>query len=249
MTLSIAVPAMIDYGSEIFARVGCSEEEARRVAASLVGANLAGHDSHGVIRIPLYVDWALEGELTPNQILTRVVDAPSFAVVDGNFGFGHTVAPLAVDVGIEKAKATGLAAIALRNSGHLGRVGEWAERAAAAGFISIHFVTASGSVMVAPFASLERRFSTAPFCVGIPRGSEAPVVLDFATAIVAEGKVKVASQGGKPLPPNALIGPTANSQTIRRCSTARWRPMAPATSSTARARSAPSASIKVRDWL
>ena len=109
--------------------------------------------------------------------------------------------------GIEKAKATGLAAIALRNSGHLGRVGEWAERAAAAGLISIHFVTASGSVMVAPFASLERRFSTAPFCVGIPRQREAPVVLDFATSIVAEGKVKVASQGGKPLPADALIGP------------------------------------------
>ena len=114
---------------------------------------------------------------------------------------------MAVDIGVEKAKATGLSAISLRNSGHVGRVGEWAERAAAAGLISIHFVNAAGSILVAPFGGLERRLSTAPFCVGIPREGAAPVVLDFATSLVAEGKVNVASHGGKPLPPDALIGP------------------------------------------
>ena len=77
----------------------------------------------------------------------------------------------------------------------------------AQGLISIHFVTASGSVMVAPFGGLERRLSTAPFCVGIPREGAPPIVLDFATSLVAEGKVAVASRGGKKLPPGALIGP------------------------------------------
>ena len=129
---------------------------------------------------------------------------PSF---DGRFGFGQTVAPQAVDVGVEKAKAMGLAAISLRNAGHIGRVGEWAERAVPAGLISIHFVNARGSVLVAPFGGLERRLSTAPFCVGIPREDAPPVVLDFATSLVAEGKVNVASRGGKPLPPDLLIGP------------------------------------------
>jgi uncharacterized oxidoreductase len=95
----------------------------------------------------------------------------------------------------------------LRNAGHIGRVGEWAERAASAGFISIHFVNAAGSILVAPFGGLERRLSTAPFCVGVPREGAPPVVLDFATSLVAEGKVNVASRGGKPLPPDALIGP------------------------------------------
>ena len=117
------------------------------------------------------------------------------------------MAPMAVDIGVEKAKATGLSAISLRNSGHVGRVGEWAERAAAAGLISIHFVNAAGSILVAPFGGLERRLSTAPFCAGIPREGAAPIVLDFATSLVAEGKVNVASRGGKPLPPDALISP------------------------------------------
>ena len=144
------------------------------VSASLVDANLTGHDSHGVIRVPRYVDWVAQGDLVPNQSIERIVDTPVIGVLDGRFGFGQTMAPLAVDIGVEKAKAAGLSAISLRNSGHVGRVGEWAERAAAAGSISIHFVNAAGSILVAPFGGLERRLSTAPFCVGVPREGAPP---------------------------------------------------------------------------
>jgi uncharacterized oxidoreductase len=207
MTTHIPAQPLTDFCAEIFARVGCQSEEANRVSASLVDANLTGHDSHGVIRVPRYVDWVRTGDLIPNQSIERVVDTPVIGVVDGRFGFGQIVAPLAVDIGVEKAKATGLSAISLRNSGHVGRVGEWAERAAAAGLISIHFVNAAGSILVAPFGGLERRLSTAPFCVGVPREGAPPVVLDFATSLVAEGKVNVASRSGKPLPHDALIGP------------------------------------------
>ncbi len=207
MTIHIPADALTDFCAEIFARVGCAAEEARRVSASLVDANLTGHDSHGVIRVPTYVDRVRAGALVPNQSIERLVDTPVIAVLDGRFGFGQTTAPIAVDIGVEKAKATGLSAISLRNSGHVGRVGEWAERAAVAGMISIHFVNAAGSILVAPFGGLDRRLSTAPFCVGIPREGAPPVVLDFATSLVAEGKVNVASRGGKPLPPNAMIGP------------------------------------------
>ena len=98
-------------------------------------------------------------------------------------------------------------AIGLRNAGHIGRVGDWAEMAAAAGLVSVHFVNAAGSVLVAPHGGVDRRFSTAPYAVGIPRAGQAPLVLDFATSIVAEGKVLVASQGGKKLPADALIEP------------------------------------------
>ena len=205
--IHIAASALTTLVAEVFTRVGSSSDEAQRVAHSLVGANLSGHDSHGVIRVPRYVDWVRSGDIVPNQTVAIVVDTPALAVVDARYGFGQTVAPHAVALGIEKCKASGLAAVALRDAAHIGRVGEWAEQAAAEGLVSVHFVTAAGSVLVAPFGAVERRFSTAPFCVGIPRENADPVILDFATSLVAEGKVAVAAKGGKPLPDGALIGP------------------------------------------
>src|SRR5256714_1690438 len=139
------------------------------------------------------------------RLIDFVVDTPSLAVIDGKFGYGQTVTPQAVKVGIEKCKKAGLAAIALRNAGHIGRVGDWAEMAAAEGLVSVHFVNAAGSLLVAPFGGVQKRLSTAPYCVGIPRKGQDPIVLDFATSVVAEGKVLVASRGGKKLPTGALI--------------------------------------------
>jgi uncharacterized oxidoreductase len=192
---------------DIFSKAGCSAAEAARIAHYLVAANLTGHDSHGVARVARYVPLLRDGMLVADQKVELLVDTPVVAVVDGKFGFGQTVAPQAVEIGIEKCKHMGLAAVALRNAGHIGRAADWAEMAAQVGFVSIHFVNAAGSVLVAPFGSAERRFSTAPYCVGVPLAGREPLLLDFATSIVAEGKVFVASQGGKPIPNDALIGP------------------------------------------
>jgi uncharacterized oxidoreductase len=203
--VTVQVQRLIDFVAEVFTRSDSSPEEARRIATYLTTANLTGHDSHGVIRVPVYIRWKKMGSVVPDQTVERVVDTPSLAVVDGRFGYGQTVAPQAVRIGIEKCKASGLAAVALRNAGHIGRVGDWAEMAAAEGLVSVHFVNAAGSVLVAPYGGVERRMSTAPYCVGIPRQGQGPIVLDFATSIVAEGKVLVASRGGKKLPKGALI--------------------------------------------
>lgn len=202
---SVKAQALETFVRDIFLAAGCSAEESARIGKSLVGANLAGHDSHGVARVPRYVAWKQEGTFFADRTVKVVVDTPALAVVDGQFGFGQSTAPQAVKIGIEKCKAMGIAAVALRKSGHVGRVGEWAEMAAAAGLVSVHFVNVAGSVLVAPFGGVDRRFSTAPFCVGIPRPGGEPMILDFATSLVAEGKVFVASQGGKKLPPNALV--------------------------------------------
>jgi uncharacterized oxidoreductase len=191
---------------DIFVAAGCDAAEAGRIAAHLLGANLAGHDSHGVARVPRYVEWLQAGFIVKDQRVETVTESDSFALLDGGFGFGQTVAPQAVALGIAKAKRHGTAIIGLRNAGHIGRVGDYAERAIAEGLISIHFVNVAGSVLVAPFGGVERRFSTAPFAVGVPL-EDRPVVLDFATSLVAEGKVLVASNGGKPLPEGALIEP------------------------------------------
>jgi uncharacterized oxidoreductase len=203
--VTVQVNKLIDFVADIFAHAGSSDEEARRIGTYLTTANLTGHDSHGVIRVPVYIRWRNNGMIVPNQTIEVPVDTPSLAVVDGRFGYGQTVGPQAVKIGIEKCKASGLAAVATRNSGHIGRIGDWAEMAAEEGLVSIHFVNAAGSVLVAPYGGVERRLSTAPYCVGIPRPGLPPVVLDFATSIVAEGKVLVASRGGKKLPDGALI--------------------------------------------
>ena len=171
-----------------------------------MSANLTGHDSHGVIRAPRYVQWLREGKVVAGQNITIVHDTPTHAIVDGNYGFGQTVGPMAVDLGIEKAKAAGLSVVGLRHAGHIGRIGDWAERAAAQGLISLHFVNVFGGELVAPFGGVDRRFSTNPVCIGVPL-PEGPLILDFATSVVAEGKVLVASNGGKPVPPGALIEP------------------------------------------
>ena len=206
-TVTIKAKALEAFVADIFASAGCSPEEGRRIGRYLVSANLSGHDSHGVVRVPRYASQKKSGTVVADVVVEVLVDTPVIAVVDGKYGFGQTVTPQAVRIGIDKCRKNGLSAVTLRNAGHVGRVGDWAEMAAAEGLVSIHFVNASGSVLVAPHGGVDRRFSTAPYCVGIPRPGEEALILDFATSVVAEGKVLVASQGGKKVPEGALIGP------------------------------------------
>lgn len=201
----IAAETLSAVVGDIFRANGCDAAEADRIAHHLLGANLAGHDSHGVARVPRYVEWQKAGHVVAGQTAEVVTDGGAFAVLEGHYGFGQTVAPQAAALGIERAQQHGTAIIALRHAGHVGRIGAYAEQAIEAGLISIHFVNVAGSVLVAPFGGTERRFSTNPFCVGVP--TNPPVVLDFATSLVAEGKVLVASNGGKALPHDALVEP------------------------------------------
>ena len=202
---AIDAKKLTEFVRDVFIKAGCSQKEGTRLGESLVGANLAGHDSHGVVRVPRYLQWLAEGDFVADRTLQTVVDLPSLAVVDGQYGFGQSMGQQAVDVGIKKAKETGVSVVALRNTGHVGRVGEWAEQAAAANIVSTHYVNAPASLLVAPFGSIDRRYSTAPYAAGIPRPGKDPLILDFATSVVAEGKVLVASQGGKALPDNSLV--------------------------------------------
>ncbi len=206
-TTTVAVDMLRGFIARIFVAAGCDAEEAGRIGHHLVSANLAGHDSHGVIRVPRYVQWLQEGKVRAGQAPTVVAESANHAVLDGNRGFGQTIGPAAVDMGIAKARAAGLAVVTLRNSGHIGRIGDWAERAAEAGLVSIHFVNVGLGEVVAPFGGVDRRFGTNPFCIGVPQPGAPPLLLDFATSMVAEGKVLVASNGGKPIPHGSLIGP------------------------------------------
>ena len=225
--IHISAKRLSRFVADIFIKTGCSSAESQRIGRYLVSANLSGHDSHGVVRVPRYVQQKQSGAIIADQRIEIVVDTPVLAVVDGKYGFGQTVAPAATAIGIEKCQAMGLSAIALRNAGHIGRVGDFAEMAAAKNLVSVHFVNAAGSILVAPFGGIERRFSTAPYCVGVPRPGRTPLILDFATSVVAEGKVLVASQGGKQVPPNALIGPDGKAGNDPRLLYGRYEPTGP----------------------
>jgi uncharacterized oxidoreductase len=205
---AVLIPAdtLTAHITDIFRAAGCAAEEAQAIARHLVTANLRGHDSHGVARVPRYVEWLNQGYVLAGQTIDIVTDGGAFALVDGKFGFGQTVAPQAVKLGLARAAQHGIAVIGLRNAGHIGRVGEYAEMALEAGLVSVHFVNVAGSTLVAPFGGVERRFSTAPVAIGAPLPGR-PILLDFATSLVAEGKVMVAANGGKPLPEGALIEP------------------------------------------
>ncbi len=208
MTRTIQADPLRRVVGAIFAAAGVTAEEAARVARYLVDANLVGHDSHGVVRTTRYVNAVRKGDVVPGRTIETVIDGGAFAVVDGAFGFGQTVGEQAVLRGVEIAKAHGVAVVGLRNAAHLGRVGDWAELAASHGMISVHFVNTSGiGMIVAPFGASEARMSTNPFVIGVPREKAPPLILDFATSIVAEGKVLVAISGGKPLPEGAFVGP------------------------------------------
>jgi len=201
----VRADAMERLVTTVFSHAGCSDAEAARIGTRLTGANLRGHDSHGVIRTPRYVEWLGDEKVFPNREISIISDSGPITVIDGNYGFGQSVGEQAVDVGIEKARQHGVGIVALRNAGHLGRIGDWAERAVESNMVSIHMVNVRGSLLVAPFGGVDRRGSTSPFCAGIPRVDAPPVILDFATSLVAEGKALVALRGGKPLPDGALV--------------------------------------------
>ncbi|MGJ3258126.1 MAG: malate/lactate/ureidoglycolate dehydrogenase [Rhodospirillales bacterium] len=201
----VSADGMTRLGADIFERAGASADEALAISANLVNSNLNGHDSHGVVRIPRYLMWEDTGNLAFGQSATVVADGDNFALIDGNRGFGQVVGREAVDISIDKAKAHGVSIMALRNAGHLGRIGFWAERACDAGLVSVSFVNVACSMLVAPFGAADRRVSTAPVTIGVVNPDGDDFILDFATSKVAEGKVMVALRGGKPVPEGSLI--------------------------------------------
>jgi uncharacterized oxidoreductase len=190
----------------IFAKAGCNAAEAGRIGHYLTEANLVGHDSHGVIRIPYYIEWLQAGKVLANQNLKVIFENEAIAVVDGQYGFGQSIGEQATRLGIEKSARHGVAVIALRNTGHQGRIGDWPLLAARAGRVSVHFVNTSGAgILVAPFGGIDRRLSANPVAAGVPAGDGPPILLDMSCCTIAEGKLKVAFNKGVDVPPGCII--------------------------------------------
>ncbi len=204
--MQIGSEALQTLASTIFAAIGCDGDEAGTVARFLVKANLSGHDSHGVVRIPRYIEYWRMGAVLPNRRAEAVWQNDAIALFDGNKGFGQTIGGQVMAAGIEMAARQGLAMVGLKNVGHLGRIGDWAEQAAAAGQASIHFVNTTGrGNRVAPYGGSDRRLSTNPIAIGMPMGGREPLIFDAATSVLAEGKILVARNKGVELPDGVLL--------------------------------------------
>ncbi len=191
---------------EVLKGFGCQEQEACLVSQNLVLANLTGHDSHGVGIVPRYAESLREPEgLKVNAKLETLVDHGHMLGLDGASGFGQVIGHQAMQVALERAQSFGSCIMALGNVHHLCRIGAFAEMAVAKNMIAIHFVSVLTRPIVAPWDGSDARFGTNPFCVGIPLGDKAPVILDFATSVIAQGKVRVAHNRGESLEPGMML--------------------------------------------
>ena len=200
-TLKIKADGLASIVAEIFMAAGSQDTEARIVADHLVEANLVGHDSHGVIRVGKYVDWVRAGQVVANRHVEIVQDRGAALLIEGSFGYGQVIGKEAMEIASRRASDHGFALVAIRNSGHLGRIGAWPQMLAEAGLVSFHFVNTSGfGILVAPHGGRDRRLSANPIAAGAPVAGGSPLILDIATSVIAEGKIQIARNRKEELP-------------------------------------------------
>ena len=187
--------------------MGAEHDIATAVAHHLVRANLSGHDSHGVLRLSWYATQTERGQLVPGARPRVLRETATTALIDAQRGFGHFSTLFALECAVERARGQGLVAAAIRHSTHIGRLGEYTERAADQGLIAIVTFGSAGRAggIVVPFGGSERFLGTNPWSIGVPATDRPPMILDAATSTVAEGKVRVAQARGVPLPPGAIV--------------------------------------------
>ncbi len=201
----LSAAALVPVARSLFEAAGVPADDAATVARSLVDANLCGHDSHGVMRVPQYVEFLRKGAYKARVPLTVLNETPAVVACDGNWGLGQVQAYRLLGKLIPRAKQLGVAAGTLRNCGHTGRLGEYAEAAARERMAFFGAVNSHGAGRrVAPPGGTEGRISTNPICIGAPTSAD-PVVLDFGTSAAAEGKVRAQFQKKEPAPAGWLV--------------------------------------------
>lgn len=203
--LNFSADVLTDFATRLLAAGGVEGNEAALVAKSLVGANLRGHDSHGVMRIPSYLDACRQGEVVAGAALTAIRETQSAFVGDAHWGFGQTQAQRLTHKLIEMTREAGMAVGTLVRSSHVGRLGEYCETAAEAGLVSMLMVNTHGNARrVAPPGGKAPRLGTNPLAIGAPAPG-GPLILDFGTSATAEGKVRVKRIAGQKCPEGWLL--------------------------------------------
>jgi len=191
---------------DCFQAAGYPAEEAAQIARLIVLSNLRGHDSHGVRQIPRYLQYIREGKIVAGAPVQIVQETATTATLDGHRTAGHVAATKAAEVAIAKARASQVSAVTIRNLYHVGRLGAYTEMAAAAGLIGLGFVSGQGHErIVTPFGGIQARFSTSPFSACFPNPDGDPILLDFATSVVAANKIRLALDRGQSVPEGWMI--------------------------------------------
>ncbi|MDX6334692.1 MAG: hypothetical protein QOG05_2032 [Streptosporangiaceae bacterium] len=194
---------LVTLADQALTALGAPADIAGQVARSLVLSNLVGHDSHGVIRLAQYAPWIADGQIRPAAAAVITRRERAAAVVDGGWGFGQPAAQLATGLAVELAGEHSVAAVTIRDCNHVGRLGEYVAELARSGLMGLAFCN-SGAV-VAPFGGTGRALGTNPFAWGAPGAAYGPLVLDFSTAGVAEGKLRVAGAEGRDVPAGLIV--------------------------------------------
>ena len=197
---------LTQIGVTLLRAAGASEEEAQAVAVGCVNANLAGHDSHGIIAIPTYIDRIKAGHIVPGAPWTIVQESPTTTVIDGHWGFGFHVNAKAMALTIEKAKIANVAACTVFRQSHVGRLATYPLMAVEAGMIGIATADSGRSPkIVAPFGGREARLGTNPISIAVPSDLDAPFYLDMATSAVAAGKIALAVSRNEDIPQGWIV--------------------------------------------
>ncbi len=203
---TLSIGAAEAFAARLLAAAGVPELSAHIVARHLASSDSSGYQSHGLSLLPLYVGELRAGRVSSTATGTWVQQTGPVLVMEGERGLGAPVAYAALDHAGDLALQTGVALLAIRNVHHLGRIGGFAEAAAARGLASLHFCNVVGrDPVVVPTGGREPRFVTNPIAIGIPRRDTFPVVLDIATSGIALNKARVANDRGEQLEPGYLI--------------------------------------------
>ena len=205
---------LLQIGEALFQGAGASEEEAKVVTRHLVDSNLAGHDSHGIIRVSSYIQRMKDGHIIPGAKIEIERDEGAATVINGNWGFGYMSTEFAMDLTIEKAKKFSVAATTIYQQSHVGRLTDYPLTAAKEGMICIMTADSGRSnKKVAPFGGCEPRVGTNPMCIAMPSNLDGPFFFDFATSAGAGGKLEVAISRGEHVPEGWLIDHEGNPST------------------------------------
>src|SRR3954462_10164315 len=193
-------------GTALLRAAGASDEEANAVATGCVNANLAGHDSHGIIAVPTYIDRIKAGHIVPGAKWTIEQESPTTTVIDGHWGFGFHVNAKAMALTIEKAKTANVAACTVFRQSHVGRLAAYPLMAIKEGMIGLATADSGRSPkIVAPFGGRDARLGPNPISIAVPSDLDAPFYLDMATSAVAAGKIALAVSRNEEIPPGWIV--------------------------------------------